>query len=131
MHTIEVVRRHAWWLSWKLAWSHVVFRILTILIIAIVVLGTVYFTGQVIRMGQRHQTLAFHYNVYVGIDDVRPWQWSLLLPLGWALLVGANLVFAYTLYRRDPEAALSLLIFALLSGVPWMAFLFYLTVVNR
>lgn len=82
-------------------------------------------------MGQRHQTLAFHYNVYVGIDDVRAWEWSLLLPLGWIGFVGANMVFAYTIYRRDPQAALSLLVFAGLSCLPWMAFLFYLTVLNR
>lgn len=96
-----------------------------------VLVGTIFFFGEVVSAGRHHQTLAIHYNVYVGIDDVRVWEWNLLLPLGCFLITGINLFFAYIFYRRDPQVATSLLLFSGLACIPWMFFLFYLTVLNR
>ncbi|MBP7133957.1 hypothetical protein KBA73_01955 [Patescibacteria group bacterium] len=125
------MRWNAWWLSCKLAWGQRSFRILSVLIVAVMVIAILFFSEQVIAMGRHHETLAVHYNVYVGIDNVQRWQWSLLLPLGWCLFTLSDIGLAYVTYRRDREAAVSLLVFAGLGGLPWMAFLFYLTVLNR
>ena len=107
------------------------FRVVSLFIAATVLIGTGYFLEQVLTIGRHHQTLAVHYNVYVGIDDVRSWQWSLFLPLGWLVVTAINLFCSYIFYRRDPQVALSLLLFSGLTCIPWMAFLFYLTVLNR
>jgi hypothetical protein len=125
------VRWNAWWLSCKLAWAQVTFRIVSLLIALVVIGGTIFFVGETIAIGRHHPTLAIHYNVYVGIDDVRPWQWGLLLPLGWFLFSTINTMIAYVFYRRDPQAAMSLLLFTALACIPWISFLFYLTVLNR
>ena len=96
-----------------------------------VLAGTIYVVGQVIAGSRHHETMATHYNVYVGIDNVSVWQWSLLFPLGWMLIVAFNVFLSYIFYRRDPQAATSLLLFSALACIPWMVFLFYLMVLNR
>jgi hypothetical protein len=71
-----------------------------------------------------------HYNIYVGIDDVRGWEWVVALPMVWLVLTLLDITFAFGTYRSDQVLASTLVGLALFWSLPWAIFLFYLTVIN-
>lgn len=60
-------------MSARLAWHRPTFRVLTILLILFVVLMDAVFLGRTIPVVRAASTVILHYNVYLGIDDVRWW----------------------------------------------------------
>lgn len=96
------------------------------------VVASTFFLLSVIPLGhQGHGTLVLHYNVYLGIDDVRAWSWILLLPAVWLVMSVLDLFVAYGLHRRDPQAATGLLVLGCASCIPWMMLFYYLIFMNR
>ncbi|MCR4256546.1 MAG: hypothetical protein NUW08_02470, partial [Candidatus Uhrbacteria bacterium] len=89
-----------------------------------------WFVSQVLPAARVNGTFAFHYTIYVGIDDLRGWGWVLVLPVAWLALTLSDILIAFGLYRADQILASSLVGLALLWSLPWAVGLFYLTVIN-
>lgn len=121
----------AWKLSAKLALSSWVYRILSVWIILALVIGIFWFFVQIVGTGQAHPSFAFHYTVYLGIDDVRSISWAILWPGIWILSDLVFLICAYGTYRRDPHAGIAWLVIGAFSALPWMLVLHYLALLNR
>lgn len=88
------------------------------------------FLWQVVPSAQNRGSLVYHYNIYLGIDDVRTWWWALALPLAWLLFTLADLVVAYGMYRTDAHYSAALVSFAFAWCLPWAGALFYLSLFN-
>ena len=121
----------AWKLSAKLALSSWIYRILSVWIILSLVLGIVWFFVQIAGAGRVHPSFAFHYTVYLGIDDVRPIGWVVLWPGIWIVSELIFLICAYGTYRRDPQAGAAWLALGAFSALPWILVLHYLAQLNR
>jgi len=88
------------------------------------------FLLQVLPAAQSRGSLVYHYNIYLGIDDVRAWWWAIALPAVWLLLTLADLGVAYGMYRTDSYLSGALVSFAVAWGLPWAGALFYLSLFN-
>ena len=84
------------WLKWQTIGTLAVFAALTIL-----------FLVRLIPIGIQNGTLIFHYNLYLGIDDVRPWPWVFAVPVMVAIIIGIDLFASFLLYRHDRIASRS------------------------
>ncbi len=125
MYTLD-----AWLFSARLAWGRPWLRWASVTAL-IVSLGTgIWFVSQVLPVARVNGTFAFHYNIYVGIDDLRGWVWVLLLPAAWLALTLSDILLAFGVYRADQVLASVLVGLALLWTLPWAVGLLYLIVIN-
>jgi hypothetical protein len=101
-------------------------------------IGTAFFyfgmTGfvlwKLIPIGFQSGVLTFHYNIYLGIDDVRPWLW-IFLPIGIMLCIFlVDMAFSFGIYRQDELGARALSGLAAAVCIVWAIGLFFLTRVN-
>lgn len=120
----------AWWFSAKLAWSRTWLKWTASAALLIALLGSFAFLWSVGPTAQRAGTVILHYNIYLGIDEIRPWPWIFLLPAAWVSITALDLAFAFGLYRVDPHFSSSLVVLALAWALPWLGALFYLSLIN-
>lgn len=120
-----------WLFSAKLAWRRRVLRYVTVVTCLLMVGMSGYYWARVLPAGRKSGTVVYHYNIYFGIDDIRAWPWAFLLPAVWIALTSACLFWAFVSYHQDSQFSASLIVFSLLWSLPWMAALFYLTLLNR
>lgn len=120
----------AWLLSAKLAWNKPFLRWSTVIALATCIIGSGFFIATVLPEAVRNNAFAFHYNVYFGIDEVKTWPWVFFLPALWTGVTIIDLVVAYGLYRTDAVFANTSAALALAWSLPWVSYLFYLSVLN-
>jgi len=120
----------AWLFSAKLAWGKPWMRWLSLGAIALPILVGAAYILQVLPSAQSRGSLVYHYNIYLGIDDVRTWVWALVLPIVWLLFTLADILVAYGMYRTDSHVSAALVSFALAWSLPWAGALFYLSLFN-
>lgn len=117
-------------MSARLAWHRPTFRVLTILLLLFVGLVSAFFLARVIPATQETSSVILHYNVYLGIDDVRSWGWVFLWPGIWLAATVVGVLAALGAYQRDAVMSYGLLVWLLAWGVPWSIGLFYLMTFN-
>lgn len=120
----------AWALSARLAWSRPWLRVASIIAIGLSCTIGTWYIFQILPSARENGTFAYHYNIYVGIDDLRGWWWVFALPAMWIGLTVLDVLTAYGLYRTDAILSSALVGMALLWSLPWSFALFYLTVMN-
>lgn len=120
----------AWLFSAKLAWSRHWIKFATFAALGLSVAGSIWFLGRVVPIAEASGTFAYHYTIYFGIDDLRPWWWVFILPAVWVGMTIIDLLFAYGTYRKEPILASCLFAMAALWGIPWLFTLFYLALIN-
>lgn len=119
-----------WWLSARLAWSRPWMRWSALISVAASIGISIWFLATTLPSIRRHDAFIYHYNVYLGIDDVRVWPWVFFLPSVWVAVTLLDLVLAYGLYRSDALLARALATLAFVWAFPWAGALFYLSLVN-
>jgi hypothetical protein len=72
-------------------------------------IGSIFFLWRLIPEGLRSGVLVFHYNLYIGIDEVHAWQWILAYPVVLIGIVLINFLAAVYLFRTDRFAGMTLL----------------------
>lgn len=120
----------AWLFSAKLAWGKPWMRWLSLIALVLPMLTGSLFLFYVLPAAQSRGSLVYHYNIYLGIDDVRAWWWALALPIAWLVFTLGDLVVAYGMYRNDSYMSAALVSFAVAWGFPWAGALFYLSLFN-
>lgn len=119
-----------WNFSMKLAWQDFFFRWTILVAFTSFLAGSVFLLVNLIPIGWRTGILSLHYNVYLGIDDVRGWPYVFWLPvLMWLCLV-TDVLAAGGMFRRDIVAARTLLGVGLIAILLWCAWVFFLVRVN-
>ena len=121
----------AWLFSARRAWRRKSLRGLTIATCLLLAGASGYYWWNVLPSARSTGTVVLHYNIYFGIDDVRSAPWVLFLPAVWILCTLGGIAWGYASYHQDPTFADSLIAFAFFWSLPWVAALFYLTLVNR
>jgi hypothetical protein len=110
-----------WRLAYEIAWDDPWFKWQTIATCAIVMLAIAFYLVRLIPVGVRNSALVFHYNLYLGIDDVRPWPWVFAAPAYAIAAIGADIVASLIMYRHDRIASRVLLsaatVFSILAGI--------------
>lgn len=98
-----------WRFSFEVAWDDAWFRWQAMFTLAAVILGSLYFLWRLIPAGLRNGQLVYHYNLYLGIDEVHAWWWLLAMPAVLLAVVLVDLVASVRLFRRDKIASRVLL----------------------
>jgi hypothetical protein len=120
----------AWRFSTKLAWQDRVIRWVLLATLVFFVGWSVFLLWRLIPEGTRSGVLILHYNIYLGIDDVRSWPWIFLFPGIMLGVLGLNTGFAVSLFRTDVLAARSLVILSAFLTAIWAIASFFLILVN-
>jgi hypothetical protein len=105
-------------------------RWLTILTLFLVVAMCGFYVWNTLPAARERGFFVMHYNLYLGIDDVRSWPWLFVLPLIWISLTLADIGMAFGAYRIDAHLSLSLILLAFAWSLPWSGALFYLSHIN-
>lgn len=119
-----------WRFSLEIAWDDAWFRWQTSLTLASVMLGSLFFLWRLIPIGLRNGQLIFHYNLYLGIDEVHAWWWVLFVPILLILVVLGNIIASARLFRRDKIASRVLLCASTVFTVLLFLAAFFITSVN-
>lgn len=124
------MRWDEWRFSAKRAWQDSFVKWTTVFTVLFHVTMSVYALHALLPQGARARILTVHYNMYLGIDDVRAWQWILLLPAILLLILLVNGIVACGLFRQEELAAKTLVAFSALITLIWSVNLFFLVSVN-
>ncbi|MDO8584029.1 MAG: hypothetical protein Q7R83_02510 [bacterium] len=119
-----------WLYSAKRAWQNKLLRGASILAVVIVLVVSSWFLWKMIPARKHTGMVIFHYNIYLGVDQMRPWYWIFLLPAGWLLITLLDLILAFGFYYQDAPLANSLVFLSLLFTVPVTMAFFYLLRMN-
>lgn len=124
------MRREAWSISARLAWHRPRFRAFTLLLLVGVTLVNLFFLVKTVPVVREATTAAIHYNVYLGIDDVRDWVWIFLWPAIWEATIFVGLGVALGVYQKDTLLSYGVLGWLWLWSAPWFIGLMYLLQFN-
>jgi len=119
-----------WRFSFEIAWDDRWFKWQSIGTLLIFITGSFYFLWKMIPAGLENGLLIFHYNLYLGIDEVQHWAWFLVFVLAALVIVLLNLIGSFRLYRHDKIASRILLFAATVFTVLIMIGAFYIASVN-
>jgi hypothetical protein len=98
-----------WRLAIEITWDDPWLKWQTIATVALFAVVTTLFLLRLIPIGVRNGTLVFHYNLYLGIDDIRPWPRVFFPPAVAAFVLAADLSASFLLFRHDRIASRILL----------------------
>lgn len=119
-----------WLFSAHLAWGRMWIRLATVFALVVSLGVSAWFLASVVPEARTNGTFAYHYSIYLGIDDVRSWGWAFALPAVWIVFTAFDLLLAFGLYRTDAVIASTLIALTVLWALPWAGSLFYLALAN-
>ena len=85
---------------------------------------------RLIPIGLRSGVLTLHYNIYLGIDEVRPWPWIFLAPMMMLGIILVNQTIAFGMFRHHELAARTLVILTTVFTLLWGVSSFFTMSVN-
>ncbi|MFZ2804434.1 MAG: hypothetical protein WA001_04375 [Patescibacteria group bacterium] len=124
------MRLAEWRFSAKLAWKNRFIKWVTIATVLVFVGMTAFILWRLIPTGLQTSVLTMHYTIYLGIDDVRQWQWIFAVPGLMLTVILINFLFALGIFRHDVLAAKMLVAFSAALTVTWCVGAFFLVLVN-
>jgi hypothetical protein len=119
-----------WRFSFEIAWDDRWYKWQSVATIMLFIAGTFYFLWKMIPAGIESGLLIFHYNLYLGIDEVHHWAWLIVFPLAALVVVLLNLIGSFRLYRHDKIASRILLCAATVFTILMVIGAFYIASVN-
>jgi hypothetical protein len=124
------MRWEEWKFSARLGWQDPYVRWIGLATVLLVCITGGFFLFRLLPEGWRSGVITMHYNIYLGIDDVRPWPWLFVVP-GTALgAVVIDVLLALGLYRRHALASRTVLAAGLAASAVWAIGIFFLIRVN-
>ncbi len=127
---MAIMTRENWVLSARQAWSRPWMRTAAIAALALCLAVSTWFLIATVPAVRQSNAFVFHYNIYLGIDDVRTWPWVFFLPAVWLAFTLFDIGASFGMYRTDAHLARSLMVLALAGVFPWAGILFYLSLAN-
>jgi hypothetical protein len=124
------MRWEDWKFSARLAWQDAWMRWMLILSFVLLFGMTAFLLFRLLPEGWKTGVVTIHYNVYLGIDDVRSWPWIFVLPGGALLVMILDALLSLGFFRAHPLASRTLMSACLATAIIWAVGSFYLIRVN-
>ena len=124
------MRWDEWRFSAALAWRDTFVRWGNVVSCIFLLITSLYLLWRLIPEGARMGTLALHYTMYLGIDDVRAWPWVFALPALMLILLTMNAAVAAGVYRGDALAARTMTAVSCALTILWSIGSFFLVRIN-
>jgi hypothetical protein len=105
-----MIKLSEWRFSLEVAWDDPWFRWQTIATILVYLAGLFFWFKRMIPMGLRDGLLVFHYNPYLGIDEIQPWEMVFVYAMIVLVVLCINFVLSFQLFRHDRIASRVLLV---------------------
>lgn len=122
------------WADWKFSAARAAqdrfVRWTTVATVVLIVGMSVYMVVRLLPVILRTGVVTMHYNIYLGIDDVRPWPWAFFIPGIAIIAVAVDTVIAYGFFLRDEIASRTILAVGFFSVVLWAVGTFFLMTIN-
>lgn len=122
------------WEEWKFSAARAsqdrFVRWTTVTTVVLIVAMSVYMGVRLWPVIARTGVVTMHYNIYLGIDDVRSWPWALLLPGIAAAALTVDVIVAYGFFLRDELASRAIILVGFLSVLLWAVGSFFLLTIN-
>lgn len=119
-----------WRFSARLAWQDPFIRWTSIATTFFCIGMSAFMLWRLIPEGARAGVLTLHYNIYLGIDEVGPWEWIFIFPgMMFAVLV-LNTMFSCGCFRVHSLAARTIMLTTAMLAVLWGVGSFFLILVN-
>lgn len=98
---------------------------------AVLIMGmSAFFLWRLLPEGWRSGVITLHYNVYLGIDDVRAWPWLFALPGAAIATAAVDILFALGFFRQNKLASRTIVAVGFIAAVLWALGSFFLILVN-
>ncbi|MCW1892198.1 MAG: hypothetical protein KIH65_003060 [Candidatus Uhrbacteria bacterium] len=110
-------RLDEWRFSFDVAWDDMWYRWQSIATLALFCLVTSFVLWKIIPVGLENHLVVFHYNQYLGIDEVQPWGWVFAQIAGALVVMLISLVGSFRTFRHDKIASRLLLCAATISMI--------------
>jgi len=124
-----LIKWQEWRFSFKLAWDDRKLRWLSMAMLAVLILVT-FFVLWIILSNLSTDIVVSHYTVYLGIDQMVPLSYFVLMLVVPIFLYILVVFLAFLLYKYDYLATYALLLVSVLTEVLWLIQLFYLIKIN-
>jgi hypothetical protein len=119
-----------WRFSYRIAWENPFMR-WGALITLFSTIGSSIYTGiRLFSLSYPSGYVVTHYTVYLGIDQVVPAPWIILLLLVPILLISGTISVGYLYFRQDSIAGKGLLTLSFITSIIWIIQLFHLIKIN-
>jgi hypothetical protein len=107
-----MLRLDEWRFSFDVAWDDTWYRWQSMLTLVLFFLVTAFILWKIIPVGIENHLLVFHYNQYLGIDEVQPWGWVFAQVMAALAVLLTSLVASFRTFRHDKVASRLLLCMA-------------------
>jgi len=124
------MRLEEWRFSARIAWENPLMKWGAILILVMLLGASIYSGIRLFSLSLPAGYVVTHYTVYLGIDQVLPAPWLILILLVPVLLVSGTISIGYVFFRQDSLAGGGLLSLAFITTLIWIIQLFHLIKIN-
>lgn len=107
-----MLRLDEWRFSFDVAWDDAWYRWQSTFTLVFFCLVTAFILWKIIPVGIENHLIVFHYNQYLGIDEVQPWGWVFGQLAAALVVILASLVASFRTFRLDKVASRLLLCMA-------------------
>lgn len=119
-----------WRFSSRIAWENPLMRWGMITTLTALVTASVYSGYRLFSLSLPSGYVVTHYTVYLGIDQVLPYPWLILILLVPVVLISATITLGYYFFRQDSLAGSGLLALSAITTIIWIIQLFQLIKIN-
>lgn len=119
-----------WRFSSRIAWENPLMRWGMITTLVALLAASVYSGYRLFSLSLPSGYVVTHYTVYLGIDQVLPYPWLILILLVPGLLISATITLGYYFFRQDSLAGSGLLVLSAITTIIWIIQLFHLIKIN-
>ncbi len=116
--------------SFEIAWDDPWYKWQSIATVLLCIAGSAYVLWKLIPAGIESGLLVFHYNQYLGIDEVQPWGWVFVYVGVVILIVLIDLIASFQTFRHDKIISRILLCMATVFAILTCIGAFFITSVN-
>jgi hypothetical protein len=119
-----------WRFNLRIAWENRFLRWLGIFTLAILLISSIYSGIRLFSLSLPAGFVVTHYTVYLGIDQVLPSYWLILILLVPIFLVSGTMGLSFLFFRQDAHAGGGLMALATTTAIIWIIQLFHLIKIN-
>ncbi len=119
-----------WRFNLRIAWENQFLRWFGVSIISLLLISSVYSGFRLFSLSMPTGFVVTHYTVYLGIDQVLPSYWILIVLLVPILLISGTIIMGFLLFRQDCIAGGGLISLAGTTTIIWIIQLFHLIKIN-
>ena len=116
--------------SFEIAWDDPWYKWQSIATLVLCAAGSAYVLWKLVPEGIESGLLVFHYNQYLGIDEVQPWGWIFVYVGVVLAIVGIDLIGSFQSFRHDKIISRILLCTGTLFAIIMCIGAFFITSVN-